>query len=493
MRYAILFATAVVCLGQPLQDAEKELFGARYKAAAQLYAKVLESDPSQSDAYYGLVRALLRDHRSQEAYAAADEALKKCPNSAAAQTAAGLATYRRGDLGKAEQYFRAALKLDPAYPGALQGLASIHSAVSRPKTARDLLLAAYHNSPGDPELMLAYANTLKRAEHIAALQRALAILDAESEEARNVRAHIASDLAVGDRKLRRLVSPYETSRIKLVRILNGTQQTRGVGLHVRLNRRQSALLMLDTGASGISISPKAAEHAGLEMLGDQSSDAKGIGDKAVQASFRYLVSELQAGDVTFADYPVSVFRAAKSPDYDGLIGADVFAKFLVTLDFPRMEVALEPRADDASSESDEPVDANPPASGFQRLFRFGNHLAVPTYINGSGPTLFMIDSGSSANLVDTATASEASKVHRDYVTRVTGLQGQVKQVSEAENVSLAFAGFRQVNSSLVAISLERLGDDMRVAFGGVLGMPVLSNLKVTIDYREGTARFEYKK
>ena len=32
-----------------------------------------------------------------------------------------------------------------------------------------------------------------------------------------------------------------------------------------------------------------------------------------------------------------------------------------------------------------------------------------------------------------------------------------------------------------------------VGFGGLLGMPVLANLAVTIDYREGTVKMEYKK
>lgn len=59
--------------------------------------------------------------------------------------------------------------------------------------------------------------------------------------------------------------------------------------------------------------------------------------------------------------------------------------------------------------------------------------------------------------------------------------------------TLVFAGFRHENPGLVAISLEKLGDLMGVGFGGILGMPVLSSLSVTIDYRDGTVKLEYKK
>jgi len=394
LRGLILFSAALACFAQssqtagvsPLQDAEKELFAARYKTAAQLYAQVLERDRAGPDAYYGLVRALIGDHRSAEAYAAAEDALRNSPQTAGAQTAAGLAAYRKGDLAQAESCFRAALRLDPEYAGALDGLASVCRAFSRLKTARDLQLAAYRKSPRDPELMIAHANTLKGAEHVAALREALSILDPESEQARALRAHIANDLAIGDRQVSRLTSPYDAGRIKLFRILDGPSRLRGIGMRVQLNRRQTLSLLLDTGASGISVSPKVAERAGLELLGDQSSETKGIGDERTQASYRYIVSELRIGDVLFADYPVSVFRAAQSPNYDGLIGADVFRRFVVTIDFPHLDLFLAPRP--GGDSAGEPIDAGPLAAGFHRAVRVGDHLALPTFINSGPATLF---------------------------------------------------------------------------------------------------------
>jgi hypothetical protein len=65
--------------------------------------------------------------------------------------------------------------------------------VSKFKAARELLLEAYRYSPDDPQLMSVRANSLKGAEHIAALEKILAVYDPESDEARGLRAHIASD------------------------------------------------------------------------------------------------------------------------------------------------------------------------------------------------------------------------------------------------------------------------------------------------------------
>jgi tetratricopeptide (TPR) repeat protein len=475
-------------------DARKELFAARYENAVALYSKLLAEQPAETDAGYGLVRAELGLHQSREAYAAAEQALRKAPESAGAQTAAGLAMYRRGEVAKAEAYFRAALKINPNYPGALTEMASVYATVSRFKTARELRLAAYGQAPDDPELMAVHANTLKGAEHIAALEEALGRFDPASEQARNLRVHIANDRAVGTRKLGRLVSPYAGSQIKLFRILEGPSRLRGFGVSVLLNQKQTVNLLLDTGASGIAVSPKLAERAGLQLISGAASEVRGIGDQKAQASVGYLASEARAGEVVFADYPISVFRAAQNADYDGLIGADVFQRFLVKVDFPRLMMSLEARPEGDPEASDEPVDwAGKPAPGFDRVFRFGDHMTIPTFVNGGRATLFLIDSGAMSNLVDTETAKEFTKVSEDPRMTVRGVQGAVNKASRTDRISLVFGGFRQEAPQLTAISLEKMGDSFGVGFGGILGLPVLGNLAVTIDYRSGTIKFDYKR
>ena len=479
-------------------EAQRELFAARYDKAVTLYTRLLTEQPAETDAWYGLVRAELGLRQSRDAYAAAEEALRKAPQSAGAQTAAGLAMYRRGDLAKAEGHFRAALRIKPDYPGALMGLASVFTSVSMFKSARDLRLKAYSQSPNDPELMTAYANTLKGEDLIAKLEAALALCDPSSERARNLGVLIANLRTAGQRRLRRLTSPYEDSRVKLFQIMDGPSRPRGVGVHLRLNGKQTAKLLLDTGASGIALSPRLAEKAGLQVINGEASETKGIGDQKAQTSVAYLASEVRAGDTVFADYPVSVFRGAQTSDFDGLIGADVFQQFLVKIDFVQMAISLETRPEGAPQASDELMDWNGKAApGFYRVFRFGDHLAVPTFINaehsGAHPSLFLIDSGSTSNLIDAETAREFTKVRSDSRTIVKGIQGKVDQASRADRISLIFAGFRQDNPDLIAINLEKMNDSMGVGFGGILGMPVLANLAVTIDYLKGAVKFDYKK
>jgi tetratricopeptide (TPR) repeat protein len=416
--------------------------------------------------------------------------IRNAPASAEAQAAAGLSAYRRGDLPKAEEYFRKALRTDRGYAYALSGLASVACAVSKFKTCQDLMAQAYHASPADPQIIAEWADSLHGAEHIAALERALAIYDPASREARRLRVHIAVDKAAGDRKRRRLVSPYQSYSIELVPIGVDLRRPRGVGLRVRLNDTLTVRLILDTGASGISISAKAAAKSGLESLSDESTEVHGIGDRKPQESFAYLAAAVCIGDLRLADFPVEAFKAAKSDEYDGLIGADVFDPFQVGIDFQKMRLELTPWRD-GQPPADGAADASDTLpAGYWRVFRFCNTLAVPTSINQGPQQPFVIDSGAWGNLIDTGIAQESTMVRRDYRSRLGGVQGGVDQVSRANKVSLVFAGFRQDSSDVLALSLESLGDQLGAGVAGILGMPVLRQMKMTIDYRNGAVSFQ---
>ena len=435
-----------------------------------------------------MVRALIKDHRSGEAYAAAADALRTHPETTGAQTAAGWAAFRHGDIVKAEEYFRAALKLHPAYAGALSGLASVERSMSRFKTAHDLLLKAYRSSPGDPQLMIEHANALKGEERIKALQEALAILDPASQEATGLRARIADDRAIGHRPLRRLTSPYAGSKIKLFR--GGGY----LGVMVQLNGHEMRL-KLDSGAPGLNLSSPAAGRAELETLGGLGIPALGVGGGLPPSATLRLASQVRIGDVVFADYPIRDLGLAQLPDrdLDGYIGTDVFAAFLVTIDFRKLELSLAPYPEGPHPDSAGTTDAaaEPPA-GFYRVYRFGHLLAVPTSVNGGRDTLFEIDCGSAGNVMDAAVGREFAKVRGGGGFVVRGIDGSVK-VSRADGVSLAFAGFRKTGLSLSVMSEEKLSDKIGATLGGTLGVPSFEGLVLTIDYRQGAVRFEHPK
>ena len=471
----------------PGDPAQHELYSAHWMRAAELYRGIVSANPTRGDAWDALVRALIEAHQAADAYAAADDAMRSAPGTAGAYAAQGRALYRKGQLAEAETAFQKAARLDAKCASALAGLARVRSAVGKFKMAETLAGMAYRAAPDDPELILGWANTLKGADHVAALRRALAIFDAETREARFLRAHIASDVALGDRHTRVLESPYREYELNLVDILTGPRHSRGVGLRVRFNDSYESTLLLDTGAGGLSLSRKAAKKAGFEALEEEGTEIHGIGDQNRPDAIRHLANTVRIGGLVLRNCPVAVFDAAKDSDADGLIGADVFARFLVQLDWPRMKLRLLPYPG-ATSLSEEARDSDSPANGFQRIYAVG-HLLMPTLINDEPPCLFLIDSGAAINLINVSAARGATKVHRSDAV-LSGVQGRVRQVSRADRVRLTFGNFRQDNTDILATDLSRLSDDLGIEVGGVLGMPVLSQLVVTIDYRNAAIRLE---
>ncbi len=469
------------------EEAEKTLFSARYAAAAELYAKLVQQDPSSGFAHDRLVRALLEDHQNDRAYKAAETAAQLAPDTAPVWNALGRVAFRKGDLGEAERLFRKAIAKDPKYPDALVGLANIYSVVSRLRSSENLMKLAFRLNPRDPDMILFHANQLESAEHETELKQALAVLDPASDPARTLRAHIARDAALHGRK-RKLLSTREPTQIKLITLVDGPQRTIGLGVEVRLNDKASFRLKLDTGAGGISISPKAAARAGLEVLGDVSVEAHGLGDKVPDAKLSYLAAKLRIGSLEWENFPVAVFRGARAADTDGLIGTDIFSQFLVTIDFPAAKLSLEPYGEDGKP--GESSEAGQTPAGFTRFFRFGHLLLIPTFLNGGSGKLFLLDSGAMVNLVDIHTAQSSTKLQREDQIHLRGVQGEVKDVRRAEQGTIRFAGFQQANPGMAAIDLHGLSDNTGTEVSGILGMQVLWRLKISIDYRNGAVKME---
>jgi len=475
-------------------DARHLLYSARYADAATAYRELLTAHPDWGDGYDALARALLGAKRTPEAYRVGKEAIQNAPDSAGAQAAIGRIRFRQGDLAAAAAACHNAAKLDPHSAVALHCLAQLCSASSLSKRGAYLYTGAHRLAPEDPRFTEDWANTLDdKLKHIAALEQALAVYSAGSEEAEALRAQIAADKALGERRTRILASPYVGQSLPLTGVYyDGSRKyLRGFGLHVRFNDGASYDLLLDTGAGGITLNRRAAEKAKLERLEDSGEPLKGIGDTTHPRSFRYLAQSVQIGDLRFTNFPVDVSDSKRIADQEGVIGSDVFEQFLVTLDFPKHTLVLEPFAGLDTAPERRSADAEHAPPGFINFYRFGHMIMLAVSVNGKPYKLFALDSGSMDNLIDAEAARESTKVHRESDSRVGGINGRVRDVYRASKADLTFAGLRHTNSNLTSFDMRPLSDDIGTEVSGLIGMSALRVLRVTIDYRNGAIRMVY--
>ena len=421
-------------------------------------------------------------------------ALAEAPESAMAHEFAGEVLFRRGDFAQAEEEFKRAAKLDEKLALAWWGLARVAECTSLHKTADQYLRRAHGLDPRDPRIFGDWAMRLHGPEHIEALEKYVSMADPsrDEEEREALRQHIKLDRALDGRKLMVLATAYEKTELPLLKLTNDETHLRSYGLEVSLNGNKLRLL-LDTGASGILIRRAAAEKAGVARLSD--ANFRGFGNAMkLPAGYRGLADRLRLGDVELHNVLVNVANQDIVTNEDGLIGTDVFAQYLVTLDFSAGKLRLD-LLPDYHPADDELQDRTIPSQmqNAARIYRFGHILLIPTRVSESREVLFVLDSGAARTLISYDMAAEVSKIKRDDRMRVSGISGQVADVYQTGDLYLQFAGFHQKNLGMTTFDMwdqsRRLGTEV----SGFLGLPILNLFTLTIDYRDGLVNFAYSR
>jgi hypothetical protein len=242
-----------------------------------------------------------------------------------------------------------------------------------------------------------------------------------------------------------------------------------------------------------------------------------------------LANSLKVGELEFQNCPVEVIEQRSVIGNDGLIGADIFASFLVDIDFPNeklrltqlpkrpgetaTKIALQTERAESSSSGEEPAEKSdepksaqsarparlgpqdsyvaPEMQSYTKFYRFGHHLLVATSIGDAPIKLFLLDTGSTRNLISPSAAEEVTKVHGDAHAPLRGLSGSVRNVYRADNAVIQFGHLRQQNQGLLAIDLTHMSDRIGTEVSGILGFETLRLLDIKIDYRDGLADFSY--
>ena len=266
----------------------------------------------------------------------------------------------------------------------------------------------------------------------------------------------------------------------------------------------------------------------------------------MQTGYSAVAARIRIGELEFQDCIVRVTDKASVIEEDGLIGADVFSSYLIDIDIPGGKLRLAPlpkRPDESaaptalnteaeaannqeekSGSSNEPKDdpdaaasskdgnakaatgdakaqpavaamrlprtryVAPEMQNWTKIFRFGHQLLIPTYVDDSKAMLFLIDTGSFANMLSIRAARQVTNVAGSNL-QVRGVNGSVGKVYTGERAALTFSHFRQNNQEIVTIDLDNICRRTGTEVSGILGFNVLRLLEIKIDYRDGLVDF----
>jgi predicted aspartyl protease len=110
---------------------------------------------------------------------------------------------------------------------------------------------------------------------------------------------------------------------------------------VKINGTSTARLVLDTGADGTLISPRALRAAGVSLV-TPIGTGQVIGVTGSDRVPFVMVESLEVGDARVVKLPVGAYEIAQA-EGDGLLGRDFLNRFNVTIDAVRGLVTLSPK------------------------------------------------------------------------------------------------------------------------------------------------------
>jgi len=521
----------------PPTEADKALLAGEYDKAASLYRADLAQHPASAALTTGLVHALLRQQKIEEAADVVKAALATVQDSPPLLTLKGEVQYRQGLPWEAEKSLAQSYKLDPCNPRTRLLSARLSRLSSRYASAREQIVMAHKLDPADPEISSEWFRTLPLQQQIAENEAYLASPSSEDADDRkriNDRLERLKKQADQPQKACHLVSSVTNTEIPFVRLMADANVQRAVGLDVNLNGKPTQL-EIDTGAGGILISRTVAERAGLKRL--QTISTGGIGDEGDKPGYTAYADSIRIGNLEFQNCIVDVVdsgniyghdqfgRPMEGPD--GLIGMDVFSQFLITLDFPAGKLGLGPLPSrpeeldsqvpslnsnpslttDIGSQAEAPAAAQPSSpkpvnhGPFDRyvapemkdyvpVYRQGHFLILPAALNGKTRKLFVIDTGAYRTIISPQAAGEVTKLLRQDAP-TGGLSGRVHKNYVADEITFQFANLSQMARDVVSFDNSWLSKSTGMEISGFIGANTLNLLTIHIDYRDGLMKFDY--
>jgi tetratricopeptide (TPR) repeat protein len=415
-------------------------------------------------------RKLLRNGQIGDAERLIAEALRTQPD-AEVWCAAGELRFRQGNFDRAREAFQNALQIDADHARSIWGLGRVEQIHFRPDAARAMFAKAFQRDARDPEIILSYLEYVSDRASRSILLQNVAVLSTGTDprRAEDAVARLAIENRLGGKDTATLASDYTGYRIPLGEFHPSGSEPLGLLLTARINGGRPLRLLLDTGARTVLLHGSAARGLGLEPV--VRSGLRGFGDRRPAEATLMLARSMAFGPLEFRDCPIEVSNDDLTPGADGIIGANLFERFLIRIDSRAHMLHLTPSEPGSGGDG-------PHAIGLDRL------LLLQTHVEQGPGGWFLLDTGAAYTGLSPALSPPQLSMRS---AQLAGMQGGASAF-HLSPLELRVGRLALAERSPVSVDLSAISQREGVEISGILGYSTLRHEGLTIDFRSGVVR-----
>ena len=430
-------------------------------------------------------QALLKDDLYEDALADLSESLARFPDHAPLHVAMADVLYRRGDFDEAERHYRLAVERDAHLAAAHFGVGRVLRTLGRYGEAAESYSRAAALEPDVPRYLRILANHLaRRQDSLAMLRRYLELARQqpgveEPSMILNVEAWVALLSQMGETPLSEMVSAKPC-------VVPLQVASNHLYLKLRVGGLTNQRFVFDTGATGLTISPRIA--ARLKLMTVRPFAITGTGARGTETGDLVVIPEIALGAADDAGKPGEAILLRNIPatirdpsgTEEGLIGPSFFSMFDITVEMKKARLTFAT-----------PATAPP---GHSLKFRnVGGQLMITAMIDGI-PFNAMIDTGADSTIVGQTTVGrvpglQVVPARWQEGGTTTGIGGPLADRKRILKGSLSFAGRDHTASGLLSANLAGFSRALESEVYIILGAQHLRDTPFTISYRDMTVTF----
>ena len=476
-----VFGQATACPSipaRPATPADTAYSEGRYADAETLYGQALAQRPQDVELSAALVHTSLHEGKISQASAQVNSILAEDPRSAITLTALAEVELRLGQPWLALQTLNTAAAADPCY-------ARIHLIRSRVlridsmyASERAEIQSAHDIDPADPDIQHAWLGIVSPAHEIEGIDKSLKTmkdLDLETRQKAEASIHSMMPLLSENSQTCKVLPAVPSATLPLQPSFADVKHIDGYRLEVQLPQSK-AKLIVDTAASGLYISRALAEQNGLQQ-----------GAGAPTGTVH--VDSVHIGPLEFRDCTVGVSDTPFAGKADGFIGTDLFASWLITLDYRLARLTLDPLPRQAGLL---PGDRSlaPALGDFMPVYHRRHYLLLPVTFNNKSRKLFILSSGMRFSAMTSEAAHSISNINMNFTNSEQTASGTKVQFYR-DIFDLQLANLPPIHQGHI-LEFDPSAMDRNAGFqiAGMLGLDILHSLTLHLDYRDGLVKFE---